>query len=409
MVGVLVCLILAIGSPVPAGAADLVPCTAVTPPVGPVVEIDGEASITLSAAATRKLKAGGVRTRLIKPANLDTGRPAYPVGAISFSKTSLRIGLKGGFKLLGKKSRTLPVKGLVAVVRVSGKTVINAKLAGGQKRLFEVRGAKVSRDLTAGTLDLSAGRAKMTPIAAKTFNKRLGLTKKMRLKAGLDWGRLELFASRTVTPGEPDDPVGEAPQEPPVKVRPAGAQDVTTGTIDWRVRESFIQYVNSGAGAAVYDGATAGPPETVGSAPPLTYGFFFPFSSGWSQDSDESATIYGSGAVGFKNCRNTINFTVADPEIELDGDGNSRIIFRVNGLDGTPFPHSRAVVVKLLPSFGTRTVSGNTVTISGIPGYIPEESTGIFAGFYPPYPGTPTDPQAEFSKFGSITVSYTTP
>ncbi|MGB0120809.1 MAG: HtaA domain-containing protein, partial [Solirubrobacterales bacterium] len=240
------------------------------------------------------------------------------------------------------------------------------------------------------------------------FNKRLGLKKKKRLKAGMSWGRVELFASRTVTDGEPDTPVGEAPVEPPVKVRPAGAADVTTGTIDWRVRESFIQYVNSGVGTTVHDGATAGPVETIGSAPPLTYRFAFPFTSGWATDTEESA-IYGSGAVGFKNCRNTINFTVADPEIELDGDANSRIIFTVNGLDGTPFPHSRAVVVKLLPSFGARSVDGKKVTITGIPGYIPEESTGIFAGFYPPYPGTPTDPQAEFSKFGSITVSYTTP
>ncbi|MGA7397497.1 MAG: hypothetical protein WBW62_08635, partial [Solirubrobacterales bacterium] len=279
MAGVLACLALAIVSPATAGAAELVPCTAVTPPTGPEVEIDGETSITPFNSAKRKLKGGGVRTKLIKPANFATGRPAYPASKVNFTAARTKVTMNGGFKLVGKKKRTLQVKGLIAVVKKSGKTVVKAKFAGGQKRLFNVNGAKVSRDLAASKLVLNKGKAKLAPAAAKAFNKRLGLRKKKRLKSGMAWGRMELFASRTVTDGEPDTPVGEAPVEPPVKVRPAGAAEITTGTIDWRVRESFIQYVNSGVGTTVYDGATAGPVETIGSAPPLTYRFFFPFNS----------------------------------------------------------------------------------------------------------------------------------
>jgi hypothetical protein len=158
----------------------------------------------------------------------------------------------------------------------------------------------------------------------------------------------------------------------------------------------------------VDDGATAGAPEVIGGAAPLVYSFGFPFSDGWAAPDSGPAAIHGSGKVGFRHCRNTINFTVADPEIELNGDSDSRLIFRVDGTDGTAFPDSRAVMVQLIPSLATKTTDGDTMTLSGIPGYIPQAATGIFADFYPPFPGSVGAPGAEFSRFGSVTVTYTT-
>lgn len=93
--------------------------------------------------------------------------------------------------------------------------------------------------------------------------------------------------------------------------------------------------------------------------------------------------VKATGLVGFRYCDNTINFTVADPEIELDGDDNSRLIFRVNGTDGTAFPDQRAVMVKLLPGQAeSRLVVNNgngttTVSYVKIPGlFLPTGGPG---------------------------------
>jgi hypothetical protein len=65
-------------------------------------------------------------------------------------------------------------------------------------------------------------------------------------------------------------------------------------------------------------------------------------------------------------------------------------------------------MVQLIPSRATsRTTEGNTTTYTDIPGYIPQAATGIFADFYPPFPGSADAPGAELSRFGSLTVSFT--
>ena len=123
--------------------------------------------------------------------------------------------------------------------------------------------------------------------------------------------------------------------------------------------------------------------------------------------------VKATGLVGFRYCDNTINFTVADPEIELDGDDNSRLIFRVNGTDGTAFPDQRAVMVKLLPGQAeSRLVVNNgngttTVSYVKIPGFVPAEGTGIFADFYPAFSPSFEGQVPRPDRFGSLTISYT--
>ncbi len=241
--------------------------------------------------------------------------------------------------------------------------------------------------------------------ASKRIRARLGLRGERRLGSGRVWGSISVFAARNK---KIKDPEAETPVEPPFLERPPGASDVTSATIKWRVRESFIRYVEVGAGTSVADGASADPPEAIGGTTPLTYSFNFPFADGWTDAGPGSTAIHGSGKVGFRYCSNTINFTVAEPEIELNGDSDSRMIFRVDGTDGTAFPNSRAVMVQLIPSLATVTTEGNRTTLSGIPGYVPQAATGIFADFYPPFPGSVDAAGADLSRFGSVTVSYTT-
>ncbi|MDQ2623494.1 MAG: HtaA domain-containing protein, partial [Actinomycetota bacterium] len=171
-----------------------------------------------------------------------------------------------------------------------------------------------------------------------------------------------------------------------------------------------------GQGTSVSGGATADAPSGPNN---LVYSFNFPFASGWTVPGSENTTantlVKGTGTVGFRYCMNTINFTVTDPEIELDGDDNSRMIFRVDGTDGTAFPNSRAVMIKLIPGQAeSRTTQNNgdgttTVKYERIPGYIPAEGTGIFAGFYPAFSPEFDGTNPRPDRFGSLSLTYTYP
>ncbi|HTU13812.1 MAG TPA: HtaA domain-containing protein [Solirubrobacterales bacterium] len=384
-------------APAPAGAATLTPCVATPPPTGPVTELDGTATIELKSAVKRKLRADGVRMALEAPANNFTGRPSFPVASVEYGEATSRIGLGGALALRGKKSKRLSFTGMAATIRPKGDSVITARFGGGSKKLFTVKGGKVTRDTASGELYLKNGRAALTGTAAKAIRKRFGLKKYRALKNGLNWGPVNLYSLYKVTT-PPKDPEAETPVEPPVATKPAGATDLSSATIEWRVRDSFIRYVSSGDGAGAVDGAIPGPAEAVDGATPLVYNFSFPFTSGWTDPVTDSSLIKGSGGVTFRYCRNTINFVVHDPEIELNGD-LSRMIFRVQGTDGTAFPDSRAVMVGLrLNQAESVQIVGNTTTYTKIPGFVPEGSSGIFADFY--MPG---------ADFGHLTISLTTP
>lgn len=383
-------------------ASTLTPCP--KPPPAPAFQ--GEGTLTTSGELTRNLRSGGVRQKLIAPANSLTGRPTFPLKAAYIKKSPANIWLGGGMNFMAAEGRrVVSVNSMRLTVRPGKDPVVSARVAGRTMRLFTVRGGRVTVDRQEEVLNLRGGLATVSGAAALRINSLLRLRGSASIAGGDRWGFLTVFAARNL---KIDDPVAETPVEPPFLNRPVGAVDISSATVEWRVRESFIRYVAVGAGTSVADGATAGQPEALGGAAPLVYSFGFPFTNGWVAPDSGPAAIHGSGKVGFRHCRNTINFTVADPEIELNGDSDSRLIFRVDGTDGTAFPDSRAVMVELIPSLATKSTEGNTTTLSDIPGYIPQAATGIFADFYPPFPGSVDAPGADLSRFGSLTVSYTT-
>ena len=137
------------------------------------------------------------------------------------------------------------------------------------------------------------------------------------------------------------------PGEPPVKARPAGARTITSATVTWRARESFIQYINSGEGTRASRGATGEPPEVAaGSAAPLVYSFHFPFAEGWCDPATGAARIAFTGTVASSYADHEIDLRVNDPEVELDGPA-SRVIFRLTGSGDTDGGNQRAVVETL--------------------------------------------------------------
>lgn len=413
------------GAPGIASAATLAPCTA-TEPTGPIVNLDGELTLVPGQSTRRLWGKNRIRQALIKPANRLTGRPTYPVKSVKYGSTSkIRIG--GGIKY-ARKRRSVALRNLVVIAPDGRKKpiLVRASVAGKVINFVKVPGGKRNRSTANGTFN-GTGTARLTAAGAKLLNKRLRPVRK--LKPGAPWGKFNLFSLYTVT--EVEDPEAETPEVPPVKGQPVSSYPVVSAaTIKWFVRDTFINYVNTGQGTRAEDGATADPPTGASN---LVYSFNFPFSSGWTVPAGEqveNTLIKGRGLVGFRYCQNTINFTVSDPELEIGGDENSRLIFHVNGTDGTSFPDQRAVMVKLVPSGAeSHSVVDNgdgtkTVTYVHMPGYIPAEATGIFAGFYRAYDPTfvtsPNSacPDAEGNdgicseanrpdRFGSFTVSYT--
>ncbi len=332
---------------------------------------------------------------------------------VRYGKTA-RIDLKGGIRIIRKK-RKAPLRALRVITRAGKPAYLRARAGGRTINFLVVRGGKRKFKQRSGELSRT-GPARLTRAGARYLNNRLRPVRTLR--AGTPWGAFTLFSLYKVT--QVKDPTGEPPAVPPVKPEPAGAHQVTSAaTVKWYVRDSFIEYVAAGDGTRVEDGAIADP--ATGSSG-LSYSFNFPFVSGWTVPANgstpENTLIKGSGLVGFRYCDNTINFTASDPEIEIDGDTNSRIVFHVNGTDGTAYPDQRAVMVKLIPSLAesvSTATSENgqvtTVAYEKIPGFVPAEGTGIFADIYPAY--SPVydglDPRPDRFGFVSLTYSYPTP
>ena len=326
-----------------------------------------------------------------------------------------RINLKGGVRL-AHGGRSVAVRNLRVVSAPGKAALLKGKLGKRTVTFLRSKGGKRKYNARRGTL-VQTGGARLGRGAANLINRRLRLKGPQKLRTGTYWGGFNLYSLYKVTPVE--DPTGEVPEIPPDKTEPQDAKTVASAaTIKWYVRESFIDYIASGEGTRVEDGATADPASGSNN---LVYSFNFPFDTGWtvpeSGSGPENTLIKGTGLVGFRFCQNTINFTAANPEIEIDGDDNSRLIFEVNGTDGTAFPDQRAVMVKLIPSRAqshTVTDNGNgysTSTYVKIPGYVPAEGTGIFAGLYPAYsPDNDSLPQDQRpDRFGYFSVTYTFP
>lgn len=398
---------------IPALAAVLAgasPAAAATTPAA------GAVTVTASGAAAKELRRAGVRleaprarlTTLVDGSARLTFTPASRTitGARATLPLRGRLGLRRGGRSVWFTALRLEAE--------RGTVALTGRGPGG-RRTTVLRGAPsrlgVLIDAARRTVTIRPTATRLAPAAIRAI--RAGL--QLRAPLGGTFGPLTGQAgpradagsgatgTGTTAPAGAGTP-GAQPQstEPAALARPAGATDVVAATLVWRVRESFIRYVNAGQGTTVRDGATAEPAETLPDAGvPLVYRFGFPLRGGWSDAASGTAAIAFTGGVRFRYSAHTIDFTTADPEIELNG-AASRAIFRLTGSDGTPFPGRRTVLLDLRPSAAaSRTVSpdGRTVTYDRIPAFIPAGAVdSVFAGFY--LAGTP---------FGSVSITYTTP
>lgn len=376
----------------------VVPATAVAAPGA------GNVSLTVGGdgRAAEALADGGVKTGSIAPAKKRGQRITLPVQTVTVGD-SATVALRGGIRFKAGK-RVLKLRSVRLVLKPRQATV-SAKTGKRRVALFAAA--------------LPKGKAKLdrADTTAKLAGAKLALTRQgaklLRAKLAVDGiatgrlGRLGVDAKPRSGNGGPGGggPGGGGPEsgpiknEPPVLARPAGAVDVTSASLTWRPRETWIQYINGGEGTSVFDGATNGPAEVKsGSSASLVYSFLgFPFASGWYHAATGTAAIYFQGGVGFRWSAHGIDFSSSKPEIEING-AASRAIFTFNGTEGTKYDNQRGVLVNLHPD-PIQTPAGGTVTYTDIPATVPGDTgASVFAGFYPAN-----------TEFGTLSVSFTTP
>jgi hypothetical protein len=318
----------------------------------------GTATLTLPGS----LKARGFTVAVQSPATLRGRTVTFPLDEAAAG--SLVIQARGALRLRTRgRAVTLATPQLVGGGRVTA-------LLGGQRTTVWTR---------------SGTRVKLAPTAARTIARRL--------RAELPRAFGTLIAAPTYTaatvPCRPTIAGGRAAEpgsgEPPVKARPAGAIAITSATVTWHVRESFIRYIATGEGTTASAGATEGPRT---GDPPLVYDFRFPFTGGWCDPATGAAHITFGGTVRFRYSDHDIDLRASDPEVELDGPA-SRVIFRID---------RRTVVETLDVSQATVRVDGKTFSYDRIPAAVPPGAAdSVFSGYY--LPGEP---------FGWVTVTFTT-
>jgi hypothetical protein len=199
--------------------------------------------------------------------------------------------------------------------------------------------------------------------------------------------------------------------EPPLLARPATAVTVSSVTLSWMPRDSWVRYVSSGTGPSDGVAPGAGATGVASTSSPcsdrpgessasLNYTINFAAKESWYDPLSGVAGIYGSGNVAFRYVAHTINLTAAEPEIEINGSA-SRAIFRFDGSGGTPYPNQR-VALESLETAGRPTVSngGKTLTYNLMRGRLTENGEKVFAGFYT----APGD-----NEFGCVSASFTLP
>ncbi len=385
----------------------------------------GKTTLRLNGPAAQALRAQGVAIDPVGAAQGGARRLVLPTGAGLAGETTTLLRQRGAI-VFRAADRSVRVAGLSVVLGQRGR--VEAELAGERLDLFALgRDGRRQVDAVGGSASLTGLKLTLTGSGARTLAAKLDLEHVSPGRFGLLTARATgLTTSGASAPGGGNSTgtgagsrgggaapstacplpgsAGAAPENPlPVLARPAAAVDITGATVDWQVRESFIRYIATGEGTSVSGGAVADPPLLVpGASAALSYGFQFPFASGWvdrggdpGNAADDTALVKFGGAVGFRYSAHGIDLATAEPELELRGSA-SRAIFAIAENGG---PASRQVLVNLdLGRAAAIRSEGSSFTYERVPGAIPAgTASSTFAGFYAP--GT---------DFGCFTVSFKT-
>ncbi|HMJ02417.1 MAG TPA: HtaA domain-containing protein [Conexibacter sp.] len=371
----------------------------------------GSTTIAFDGALARSLREQGVAVARQAVLPVAGGRLGNGAALALRGRLTLRAGS-------GRSARRVTFTAWRAQVR-SRQATLSAFAIGRRRTVMSaaVPARKLTLSSTTGAVELRRVELRLTRTGARFLRTRLDLA---RLSAGV-LGTLRVAArlggaaggGRGGGPGGgggggggeggPTPPPGCTPgfgsgpiePAPAPLTRPVGAADVTSATLTWRPRSSFIQYVASGEGATASEGATAGPEEVVvGNPARLVYSFGFELKPGsWFHAGSGTAGLLARGTVRFRYSGHGIDIRVKDPEIEIDG-SRSRAIFTFVGEDCTVITNVRGVMLDLAP--GAPTGTPPSYDYGQIPATITDAGSSMFSGFY--LPG---------DAWGSFAVAFT--
>ncbi len=364
----------------------------------------GSTTLTVSAAKARVLGERGIAVAGIGGADTVGRQTRFQISGGNIDAGIADLTNEGGLRFKagkGKEQRVLKLSSLS--VQIGQSSTLSAKLNGKKQRvLFDLRAPASGPvvDPAEGLARLQGARLAWRRAALRALNRQLGA----RVPRG-SFGTLRVGAA-TVLDHAPQP--GTLSDEPPRLARPASAVDITSASITWNVRDSWIRYANTERAPETSERASAGTPiaesshpcpdRPASTNPTLVYSYSFPFAEGWYDEASGEAALYGTGGVRFAYLGHGIDLTTRNPEIEING-SSSRVIFRLRGEGDLAYPDKRAAILALaLTTAPAEGPAGSFNFPAPIRSSLTTDGQNVFAGFYPP----------PNNGFGCFSVSFST-
>lgn len=283
------------------------------------------------------------------------------------------------------------------------RSVLSAKLDGKRQVVFDLgklQPGSLAIDPTKGSLQLRGARLAWSRAAARAVGNRLD--------ARLPRGALGTLRASAATLGSDSGEQAALGNEPPLLPRPASAIDVSSATLTWHVRDSWIRYSNSEVEPQAIEGASPGPAipgdshpcpdQPVEAAPTLVYSYSFPFANGWYDPPSGTTALYETGGIRFSYPSRGIDLTMRNPEVEVNG-AASRVILRLRSGAGQG---PRVAFLSLAASAPPAESPTGTFTYAApVRGALTPEGQAAFGSFGSIY--TPPN-----NGFGCLSISFTT-
>lgn len=348
---------------------------------GAAGEPTGNTTLVVAPAKARAMKSRGISLAGVGGA-LTSGRSSrLQIVGGRIGEGEAVVTHRGALRLRagrGRARRAVFLRGIEVTLGPAPR--LTARLGGRRRAFFDLRGAAAAVNGTAKTASMVGARAVWRRGPLRTVRRKL----RAKVSAGA-LGTVQTKAAVLL-----DQPVSGPVSEPPRLARPASAVGVTGAALTWHVRDSWVRYVGSqfaepldgAAPLPAYPGQSHPCPDNPSTGNELTYSYEIPFAEGWHDPASGTTALYYRGGVRFAYPERSIDLTLRDPEIELNG-GASRSIFRLRGSGATAYPDSRAAIMSLDT---TRPLVGSwpgTLSSDGpIKATLNADGEKVFAGFY---------------------------
>ncbi len=364
----------------------------------------GSTTLTLSPSKAKVLSERGITVKGIGAADTIGRQTRFQINGGTIEAGFAALTSEGSLRFQAGKGKARRVVKLTALdVQIGQSSSLSAKLNGKKQRiLFDLRAPASAAVINPaeGLAQLQGARLAWRGAALRALNRQLGA----HIPRG-NFGTLRVGAA-TVLDHTPQP--GALGDEPPRLARPASAIDVTSASLTWNVRDSWIRYANTERPPETLEGASPGAPieeihhpcpdRPASTNPTLVYSYSFPFSEGWYDDASGEAALYGAGGVRFAYLGHGIDLTTRNPEVEING-AASRVIFRLRGAGALAYPDKRAAILSLALSAAPTEGAAGTLTFGApVRSSLTADGQSVFAGFYPP----------PNNGFGCFAVSFST-